>query len=67
MNARTNRLLARVAHAHWVRDPRPNRQPEASVLADLKAAWQRTPPDKRFEARQALVAIFNELMEIKRA
>lgn len=66
MNARTSRLLARVAHAHWLRDPRPERQPEANVLADLKTAWNRTPPDKRLEARKGLVAIFNELMGARR-
>jgi hypothetical protein len=63
VNARTSRLLARVAHLHHLRDPRPIRQPEASVLADLKAAWNRTPPAKRDETRRALVAIAYALIK----
>jgi hypothetical protein len=39
MNARTARLLARVARAHYLADTRDPRQPEASVLAQFKAAW----------------------------
>ena len=67
MNARTSRLLARVAHAMWLADTRDPRQPEASALAHLKTAWNRTPPDKRDETRKALVGIFNALIVSKRA
>lgn len=66
MNARTSRLLARVAHAHWLRDPRDPRQPEGQVLANLKEAWNATPRPKREEARKGLVALFNTLIGDRR-
>ena len=62
MNARTSRLLTRVAHAMHQNDPRDPREPQAKVLERLKAAWNKTSPDKREEARRGLVAIFNQLM-----
>jgi hypothetical protein len=63
MNARASRLLARVAHAHWLSDPRKVKQPQASVLADLKKAWRKTPRPERHTPRRAMVAMFNELIE----
>lgn len=65
MNARTARLLARVARAHYLADPRDPRQPEASVLAQLKDSWNATPPAKRDETRRMLVNTFHQLIENK--
>lgn len=61
MNARTSRLLARVARIHWLRDPRDPRQPESSVLAKLKTAWNSTPPAERDAARHRLCAVFKQM------
>ena len=65
MNARTSRLLARVARAHYLADTRDPRQHEASVLAQFKAAWNATPPAKRDETRRMLVNTFHQLIENK--
>lgn len=62
MNQRTARLIRRLAFLHHLRDPREVKQPVASVEADLKKAWNNTPPEKREETRKALVAIGHELM-----
>lgn len=62
MNQRTARLIKRLAFLHHLRDPREVKQPAASVEADLKKAWNNTPPHKREETRKALVAIGHELI-----
>lgn len=66
MNARTSRLLVRIAHLHHLRDPRTPKQPVASVLADLKTAWNKTPEAQRGELRHTLVRIGHQLMEAPR-
>jgi len=62
MNQRTARLIKRLAFLHHLRDPREIKQPVASVEADLKKAWNNTPPEKRLETRKALVAIALDLI-----
>lgn len=63
MNARTSRLLARVARVMFDNDPSEHRQPESQVLAGLKKAWQDTPAVRRDEARRGLVAATQALIE----
>lgn len=66
MNARTSRLLVRIAHLHHLRDPRTPKQPVESVLADLKTAWNKTPAGERGAMRHTLVRVGHQLMEIPR-
>lgn len=63
MNARTSRLLARVAHLMFINDPHDPRQPEASVLKDMKEAWNNLPPDRRGVYRKGIVAAANQLIQ----
>ena len=65
MNARTSRLIKRVAFVSWLNAPAPakgmGKQPLQSVERGLKQAWTRTPRPQRAITRKGLVAIFNEL------
>ena len=63
MNARTSRLLARVARVMFDRDPREVRQPEVSVLADLKLSWHAATPVERAVVRRGMVNAVNEILE----
>ena len=58
MNARTSRLLRRVAFAMRLNDPK-----DTKALAGVKKAWNRTPRSKRGELRPALVHTFHTMME----
>lgn len=72
MNARTSRLLRRVALAVHVAEyrvaamqpaeKRPRVPSEAMQLASLKQAWHRTPRPQRYATRVRLVGIFNEIV-----
>lgn len=63
MNARTSRLLVRVAHLMWINDPHDPRQPQAQVLNQLKARWNATPPAERDATRRALVNLASQLIK----
>lgn len=61
MNARTSRLLRRVAWAAHSADPRKPKPTAQQQLNDMKQAWDRTPRPKRNTTRKGLVAVFNQL------
>lgn len=65
MNARTSRLVRRVAYLSWLHAPAPakgmRKQPLQSVERGLKQAWNRTPRPERGQTRRGLVAIFQQL------
>ncbi len=72
MNARTSRLLRRMAAVVHVAEYRvaalqpaetkPRVATEAMQLADLKRAWHATPRPRRNASRTRLVGIFHEIV-----
>lgn len=62
MNARTARLLRRVANVMYVNDPHDPRQPESLVLNGLKRAWHATPRPARGTSRRGIVAATQQLI-----
>jgi hypothetical protein len=57
VNARTSRLLRRVAYAMKRNDPN-----DTKALAGVKKAWNRTPRNERGAMRPTLVGIFHTIM-----
>jgi len=62
MNARTSRLLRRVAFAMQQTDNRSHPETLNQHQAGLKKRWNETPRPARRQTRVALVAMFNAIV-----